>query len=82
MALYSPFQGHIRPLRGLLCKSVSCSFIIDTSCFEPVSIVIDIGILKSSEIIDILDVLCFFICGLLETKSSPNLLHTNVVSMS
>ncbi len=31
---------------------------------------------------NILDVFMFFVCGLLKTKSSPNLLHTNVVSMA
>ena len=31
--------------------------------------------------IDILDVLCFFICGLFEVRSSPNLLQINVVSV-
>ena len=40
-------------------NSINCSFNMVTSCFDPVSILIDIGILKSSLIIDILDVLCF-----------------------
>ncbi len=62
-----------------LWKSNNCSFKIVTSWVALVSNFIDIVILKSSLIIDILDVLCFLTLGLYEVKSSPNLLQINVI---
>ena len=50
------------------------------SCIDPVVVITEIGILKSSEIIDIFVTLCFLICWLNEIFSTPNLLHIKVVS--
>ena len=78
----SVYYKHILNNNGcLVCNSSNCLYKIVESCGEPDVKLTDIGILKSSVIIDILVVLCFLICWLKPTDSSPNLLHTNVVSV-
>ena len=70
-------------LNILLCflfKISNWLFKILESWIDPVVVITEIGILKSSEIIDIFVTLCFLICWLNEIFSIPNLLHIKVVS--